>query len=116
MSLITHITADIGLTPGLEAERGGGKSWRRLVWEDEGQTETTTKVAIWIAEPGTYAYPPRDLEETFVVLEGEAICRLGDGDPERIGPGSIVQVPGGVAPWLEVLSPFRKVATVVPKP
>ena len=78
--------------------------------------ETATKVAVWIAEPGIYPYPPRDLEETFVVLEGEAMCSLGGAAPQKIGPGSIVRVPKGVAPWLHVLTPFRKLATVVPKP
>lgn len=116
MSYITHVTADTDMMPGPDAEGGKGKSFRRMIWEDEGATETATKVAVWIAEPGVYPYPPRDLEETFVVLQGEAICRLGDGEPEKIGPGSIVRVPRGVAPWLEVLTPFRKVATVVPKP
>lgn len=113
--MITHITTDADLTPGLDAENGA-KSYRRLIWEDAGAPETATKVAVWIAEPGVYAYPPRDLEETFVVLQGEAVCRLGDGDTEKIGPGAIVRVPKGVAPWLEVLTPFRKLATVVPKP
>ena len=116
MSHITHVAADADLTPGLDAQDGKGKSFRRMIWEDAGAPETSTKVAVWIAEPGIYPYPPRDLEETFVVLQGEALCRLGDGAPEKIGPGSIVRVPKGVAPWLEVLTPFRKVATVVPKP
>lgn len=114
MSLITHVTADANLTPGLSAENGA-LSFRRMIWEDADAPETATKVAVWIAEPGIYAYPPRDLEETFVVLQGEAICRLGEAAPEKIGPGSIVRVPKGVAPWLEVLTPFRKLATVVPK-
>ncbi|WP_374644317.1 cupin domain-containing protein [Tabrizicola sp.] len=115
MTLITHITADTGLTPGLAAE-DGAKSFRRMIWEDDGAPETATKVAVWIAEPGIYPYPPRDLEETFVVLEGEAMCSLGGAAPQKIGPGSIVRVPKGVAPWLHVLTPFRKLATVVPKP
>lgn len=50
------------------------------------------------------------------MLEGEALCSLGGSEPEKIGPGSIVRVPKGVAPWLQVLTPFRKLATVVPKP
>jgi uncharacterized cupin superfamily protein len=116
MTLITHVAADADLTPGPAAEGGAGRSWRRMIWQDEGAAETATKVAVWIAEPGVYPYPPRDLDETFVVLEGEADCRLGDGETQRIGPGSIVRVPRGVAPWLEVLSPFRKVACIVPKP
>lgn len=116
MTFITHIAIDTALTPGLMAEDGKAKSFRRLIWEDEGKLETSTKVAVWIAEPGIYPYPPRDLEETFVVLEGEAMCSLGGAEPEKIGPGSIVRVPKGVAPWLHVLTPFRKLATVVPKP
>lgn len=115
MSLITHISADDTLTPGLDSEEGA-KSFRRMIWEDVGAPETATKVAVWIAEPGVYPYPPRDLEETFVVLEGEALCSLGGSEPEKIGPGSIVRVPRCVAPWLKVLTPFRKLATVVPKP
>lgn len=116
MSAVSLVSSNDDLTPGLGAEDGKAKSYRRLVWEDEGPTETATKVAVWIAEPGVYPYPPRDLEETFVVIEGEAILRLGDGEAQKIGPGSIVRVAKGVAPWLEVLTPFRKVACVVPKP
>ena len=116
MTLITNISADTDLAPGPDAEDGIARSFRRMIWQDSGTPETATKVAVWIAQPGVYPYPPRDLEEVFVVLEGEANCRLGDSAPERIGPGSIVRVPKGVAPWLEVLTPFRKLATVVPKP
>ena len=70
---------------------------------------------MWKAEPGVYPYPPRAIEETFVVCEGEAICTLGDAAPLRIGPGSIVRVAEGTPITLEVLSPFRKLATVVPR-
>lgn len=45
MNLITHITADTNLTPGLAAE-DGAKSFRRMIWEDEGAPETATKVAV----------------------------------------------------------------------
>lgn len=116
MSHITNVASNINLAPGPDAEGGKAKSFRRMIWEDDGAASTATKVAVWIAEPGVYPYPPRDLEEVFVVLQGEAICRLGDGAPEKIGPGSIVRVPKGVAPRLGVLTPFRKVATIVPKP
>lgn len=109
-----NVADNLDLTDGPVAEDGTAKSYRRLLWEDS--IPNGTKVAVWIAEPGIYPYPPRDLEEVFTVIEGEAMCSLGGGDPVRIGPGSVVHVPKGVAPWLHVLTPFRKVATVVPKP
>ena len=70
---------------------------------------------MWKAEPGRYVFPPRALEETFVVAEGEALCSLGGKPPERIGVGSIVRVREGEPITLEVLSQFRKLATVVPR-
>lgn len=111
---IFNIFDDIDLTPGVPAQGRESGSWRRAIWKDEG--EAGTIVAVWKAEPGIYPYPARPLEETFVVLEGEAICTLGDAEPVKIQPGSIVRVPLGSAISLEVLTPFRKLATVVPKP
>lgn len=64
--------------------------------------------------PGTY--PGRDLEETFVVIEGEVIYSQADAAPAKIGPGTIVSIARGVPSRLEILSPFRKLATVIPKP
>ncbi len=84
--------------------------WRRQIWIDEG--ENGTIIAVWKAESGIYSYPGRALEETFVV---EAIYTQGDSAPVKIKTGSIVRVPSGVASRIEVLSPFRKLATVVPR-
>lgn len=36
--------------------------------------------------------------------------------PVKIGPGSIISIAKGVPSRLEILSPFRKLATVIPKP
>ncbi|MDH6232290.1 putative cupin superfamily protein [Mesorhizobium soli] len=111
---IYDISDDIDLIPGMPAEGRDAGSWRRPIWKDEG--ENGTIVAVWKAEPGVYSYPGRQLEETFVVCEGDALYTQGDFEPVRIKPGSIVRVPFGVASKLEILSPFRKLATVVPKP
>lgn len=110
---IYDIADDIELVPGVPAEGRDSGSWRRAIWKDEG--ENGTIVAVWKAEPGVYSYPGRALEETFVVCEGEALYTQGDSMPVKIKPGSIVRVPLGVASKLEILSPFRKLATVVPK-
>ncbi len=110
---IGTIHAEDGFAPAAAAEGGSGGSWRRTIWTDEGKTRTI--VAVWKAEPGKYVYPPRALEETFVVCEGEAKCSLGGAPPERIAVGSLVRVPEGVPITLEVLAPFRKLATVVPR-
>lgn len=75
-----------------------------------------TIVAVWKAEPGAYSYPGRELEETFVVIEGDAMYSQAGREPVRIGPGSIVNIAKGVPSRLEILSTFRKLATVVPKP
>lgn len=111
---IYNIADDIDLSPAIPAEGRDGGSWRRPIWQDS--VENGTIVAVWKAEPGIYNYPGRDLEETFVVVEGEAIYSQAAQDPVKIGPGSIVSISKGVASRLEILSPFRKLATVVPKP
>lgn len=111
---IFSISDDIDLTPGLPAEGRDSGSYRRSIWKDD--IENGTVVAVWKAEPGIYSYPGRDLEETFVVVEGEALYSQTGSEPVKIGPGSIVRVAKGVASRLEILSTFRKLATVVPKP
>jgi mannose-6-phosphate isomerase-like protein (cupin superfamily) len=110
---IQSIGLDEGFGPGAAAEGRAGGSWKRTIWSDEGRSNTI--VAVWKAEPGTYVFPPRALEETFIVAEGEALCSLGGKPPERIGVGSIVRVREGEAITLEILTPFRKLATVVPR-
>lgn len=110
---IQHIAIDDGFAPGAAAEGRDGGSWKRTIWSDEGRSNTI--VAVWKAEPGTYVFPPRELEETFVVTEGEAVCTLGGAGPQLIGIGSIVRVKQGQAITLEVRTPFRKLATVVPR-
>lgn len=111
---IFNITDDIDLTPAMPAEGREGGSYRRQIWQDS--IENGTIVAVWKAEPGLYNYPGRDLEETFVVVEGEAIYSQADETPVKIGPGTIVSIARGVPSRLEILSPFRKLATVIPKP
>lgn len=110
---IDAIGADEGFVPGAAAEGRDGGSWKRVIWSDDGRSNTI--VAVWKAEPGTYVFPPRALEETFIVAEGEALCQLGAAPAQRIASGSIVRVREGEAITLEVLSPFRKLATVVPR-
>lgn len=115
MSIYWNVKDDAGRTEGVTAENGA-QSYRRMIWEDQGDSATAVKAAVWIAEPGVYPYPARALEETFVVIEGEADCRIGEGETRRIGPGTIVVVPKAETAWLDVLTPFRKFAMVVPKP
>lgn len=110
---LPDVFADVDLTPAMAPEGRDSGSWRRVIWTDEGDKGTI--VAVWKAEPGVYPYPARQIEETFVVLEGEARCRVGDGEATTIGLGSIVRVPYNTPIHLEVTKPFRKVATVVPK-
>ncbi|GEO84792.1 MULTISPECIES: cupin domain-containing protein [Alphaproteobacteria] len=111
---IFNISDDIDMTRGVPAEGRDSGSYRRSIWQDD--IENGTIVAIWKAEPGIYSYPGRDLEETFIVAEGEALYSQTGSEPVKIGPGSIVHVAKGVASQLEILSTFRKLATVVPKP
>lgn len=111
---IFNIADDIDLTPAMAAEGREGGSYRRQIWQDT--IENGTIVAVWKAEPGIYNYPGRDLEETFVVVEGEAMYSQADAEPVKIGPGSIVSIAKGVSSRLDILSTFRKLATVVPKP
>ncbi|KQY41242.1 DUF861 domain-containing protein [Rhizobium rhizogenes] len=111
---IFNISDDVDLVPAMPAEGREGGSYRRQIWQD--QIENGTIVAVWKAEPGIYNYPGRDLEETFVVVEGEAMYSQAEADPVKIGPGSIISIAKGVPSRLEILSPFRKLATVIPKP
>ena len=110
---ISSVSEDKSYVPSAPAKGRKGGSWRRDIWVDEGKTGTI--VAVWKAEPGVYAYPARALDETFVICEGEAVCTLDGGNPQTIGPGSIVHIPQGATITLEVLTPLRKVATVVPR-
>jgi uncharacterized cupin superfamily protein len=112
-SNIMSVFDEVDFTPGVAAQGRDSGSWRRAIWSDPGKSETI--VAVWKAEPGVYPYPARQIEETFVVCEGEAICTLGDREPVKIAPGSIVRVLQGTPITLEVLTPFRKLATVVPR-
>ncbi|WP_244497187.1 hypothetical protein [Aureimonas sp. D3] len=50
------------------------------------------------------------------MVEGEAIYSQAEETPVTIGPGTIVSIAKGVPSRLEILSPFRKLATVIPKP
>ncbi len=111
---IYNVADDIDFKPSRPAEGRDSGSDARMIWEDD--VENGTKVAVWKAEPGVYAYPARDLDETFVVIEGEALCSLDGSQPAPISAGSIVRIAKGVAITLDVKSPLRKVATVVPKP
>ncbi len=111
---IFNIYDDIDLTPAMPAEGRDGGSYRRPIWQDT--IDNGTIVAVWKAEPGIYTYPGRDLEETFVVVEGEAMYTQADAEPVKIGPGSIVSIAKGIPSRLEILSMFRKLATVIPKP
>lgn len=106
---------DSGRTEASTSEEGV-QSWRRMIWQEDGDAATAALAAVWIAPPGVYPYPARPIAETFVVIEGEADCRVAEGETRRIGPGDIVTIPVGQPIRLEVLKPFRKVAFVVPKP
>ncbi|MCL6707867.1 cupin domain-containing protein [Pseudomonas sp. R2.Fl] len=114
MTIYAKVNDDAGRVEAARAENGA-QSWRKMIWVDEGDLDSATKAAVWIAPPGVYAYPARPLAETFVVMEGEADCRVAGGDVRRIGPGDIVTVPVNAPISLEVLTPFRKFAMVIPK-
>jgi uncharacterized cupin superfamily protein len=114
MTIYERVFEDAGRTEAAVAENGA-QSYRRMIWVDEGNADTATKAAVWIAEPGTYAYDARPIAESFVVMEGEADCTVAGGETRRIGPGDIVTIPVNAPISLTVLTPFRKFAMVVPK-
>lgn len=114
MTIYAKVGDDTGLMEAAKAA-DGAQSYRNMIWVDEGDAETATKAAVWIAPPCVYAYPARPLAETFVVMEGEADCQVADGEIRRIGVGDIVTIPVNAAISLTVLTPFRKFAMVVPK-
>lgn len=114
MSLVFNIREDKDFKAARAAEGRDNGSWSRPIWED--RIENGARVSIWKADPGLYLFPIRPLEETFVVLEGNAVCRLGDDQHFEITEGSIVIIPKGQTISLDVTVPLRKVAFVVPKP
>ncbi len=114
MTIYAKVSDDSGLMEAAKAE-DGTQSYRNMIWVDEGDADTATKAAVWIAPPGTYDYPAGPLAETFVVMEGEADCQVAGGEIRRIGVGDIVTIPVNASISLTVLTPFRKFAMVVPK-
>jgi len=59
----------------------------------------SASTAVWLVEiaPGTPPTPhSMTVEEVFVVLDGRATVRIGDGPVEITGPGDAVVVPPGV--------------------
>lgn len=114
MTIYKSVSDDAGRTEAAVAANGA-QSYRQMIWVDGGNADTATKVAVWSAAPGYYAYPARPIAETFVVMEGDADCQVAGGDIRRIGPGDIVNVPVNAPIAMEVISPFRKFAMVVPK-
>jgi uncharacterized cupin superfamily protein len=114
MAIYEKTSDDTDRAEAAKAENGA-QSFRRMIWVDEGDADKAAKAAVWIAVPGTYAYPARALAETFVVMEGEADCTVAGGEVRRIGPGDIVTVPVNAPISLDVLTPFRKFAMVIPK-
>ncbi|MFK4824521.1 cupin domain-containing protein [Paenochrobactrum sp. BZR 588] len=115
MSLTIYETIDdIDFQPSYPAKGRDTGSDGRLIWEDS--DKKGTKVVIWKAEPGLYVIPARDLDETFVIIEGEALCSLNESEPVKITTGSIVHIAKGVAITLDVSKPLRKVATIVLNP
>lgn len=114
MTIYQRIDEEAGRSEAAIAANGA-QSYRRMIWVDDGDADAATKVAVWSAPPGLYAYPARPLAESFVVMEGEADCQVAGEAVRRIGPGDIVNVPVNASISLEVLKPFRKFAMVVPK-
>ncbi|WP_321817634.1 MULTISPECIES: cupin domain-containing protein [unclassified Paraburkholderia] len=110
-----HIAEDVDFSPSRAADGRSEGSYARRVWTDAG-AENPAAVAVWRATPGTYSYPARALDETFVVLSGTALCQVGAGEEKEIGPGTIVNIAKGETITLQVHTELRKVATVIPKP
>ncbi|MEK6346290.1 MAG: cupin domain-containing protein [Burkholderia sp.] len=110
-----HVDEDLDFSASRPADGRSEGSYARRIWTDSG-SEHPAAVAVWRATPGTYSYPARDLDETFVVISGTALCQVGAGDQKEIGPGSIVNIAKGEAITLQVHTELRKVATVIPKP
>jgi uncharacterized cupin superfamily protein len=114
MTIYESVFEDAGRSEAAIA-KNGAKSYRRIIWADQGNADTAAKAAVWIAEPGTYVYDARPIAESFVVMEGEADCTVAGGELRHIGPGDIVTIPVNATISLTVLTPFRKFAMVVPK-
>ncbi|MDQ2068124.1 cupin domain-containing protein [Xinfangfangia sp. CPCC 101601] len=108
------VAGEANIVPAYDSTEGA-KSFRRTLWVEAGDEAAAAKAAVWIAEPGTYPFEGRPLDETFVVMEGTAECTVGGGETKLIGAGDIVTIPVGVTIVLKILTPFRKVAFVVPK-
>ena len=71
----------------------------------------TSRVAVWLAAPGTYRHPGGS-DETFVVLEGEARMTLPDSE-EKLEAGSVVHIPAGIPSVMSVTRELRKVSVII---
>jgi uncharacterized cupin superfamily protein len=112
-----HVDQNVDFSPSRPADGRDEGSYSRRVWtEADVDAGQAAAVAVWRATPGTYSYPARALDETFVVISGTALCQVGGGEKTEIGPGSIVNIAKGETITLDVYTELRKVATVVPKP
>ena len=92
MSLITHISADETLTPGLQSQEGA-KSFRRMIWEDAGAPETAAQayatgrhVIAYTSQGTTGALDPRAVPERLAEIVRTV---------STVGPPARVVIAGG---------------------
>ncbi|SNY03932.1 cupin domain-containing protein [Paractinoplanes atraurantiacus] len=67
---------------------------------------TGVEIGIW--EMSTGAVRDVEVDEVFVVLEGEATITVEGAEPIAVKPGDLVKLTAGTATIWEVTSPLRK--------
>ena len=79
---------------------GGGGAWRRLISPEE--TEKGMIFGYGVIQPGEgrgwHKHPPGE-DETFFVIEGEALAEWEEGEKKHsqtIGPGTAFYTPGNL--------------------
>jgi Mannose-6-phosphate isomerase len=71
------------------------RCWIVESWNDG--SDTHVSVARARVEPGvtTQLHRLRGVVERYLVLSGTGLAKIGDGDPTRVGPSTVVLIPEG---------------------
>ena len=60
-----------------------------------GVNDSVVKFSVFEGEGHWHAHP--DTDECFIVLEGELVVEIFEGDTLHVGPGQLVTIPAGAA-------------------
>lgn len=67
------------------------------VWNDESDSAVSIARATVARGVTTQLHRLRGVEERYVVVQGHGSVRIGQMEPENLGPGDVVAIPAGAA-------------------